>query len=569
MQIEPVPAAPTGGTSPGIASAHDGPFPLDGQRRRAEALLAAERLLLEMVATGEPLSSLLDALCLAFESLEEGALCSVLLVASSGRQLTPGAGPSLSAEYSQALDGVQVCEDEGPCGAAALTRQPVIVDDFEHDSRWSERYLALVRRHGLRAGWSAPILARSGEVLGTFAIYFRVPKHPSPSQFLLIERFAHVASIAIERTRADDALRRSEAQLAAAQRLSATGSFTWRLDTGDIEWSQEVYRIFGVDPGTPLSLALARERVHPDDRDLFDRVATDAVQLGGELDFTHRLLLPGRVVRYVHTMATPVLSDDGTRRRYIGAVRDVTERQRAEEALSRAHAELAHVARVATLGELTASIAHEVNQPLAGIVMNADACLRLLTADPGDLEPAREAVGRIRRDAQRAADVIVRLRELFKREGSSRQPLDVNEAIRDVVVLSRNELRRHAVDLRLALDHQLPLVSGDRVQLQQVILNLLLNAAEALSDVADRPREVVMSTERDADACVRVTVRDAGPGIAAAHFDRIFDAFHTTKPRGTGMGLSIARTIIESHGGALWAERGDGPGATFVFTLPS
>jgi PAS domain S-box-containing protein len=568
MDIEHGPSAREGGASSPLADGLAGDVAVGHQQRRAEALLAAERLLLELVATGEPLSSLLDALCLAFESLEDGALCSVLLVSPSGRQLMPGAAPSLSPEYTQALDGAPVCDDEGPCGAAALSRQPVIVHDFEHDTRWSERYLALVRRHALRAGWSAPILARSGEVLGTFAIYFREPRTPSRSQFHLIERFTHVASIAIARTRADDALRRSEAQLAAAQRLSATGSFTWRLDSGEIEWSQEVYRIFGVDPGTPLSLALARERVHPDDREHFDRIAGDAVAIGGELDFGHRLLLPGGVVRYVHTMATPVASENGTQRRYIGAVRDVTDQQRAEEALSRAHAELAHVARVATLGELTASIAHEVNQPLAGITMNADACLRLLSSAPRDLEPAREAVTRIRRDAQRAADVIVRLRELFRREPSRRSLLNLNEAIRDVVSMSQHALRRHEVALQLSLDDRLPPVTGDRVQLQQVVLNLVLNGVEALAEVADRRREITVRTEADADARVRVTVHDSGPGIDPAQAERIFDAFYTTKPGGTGMGLSIARTIIESHGGRLWADLEASPGMSFVFTHP-
>ncbi len=537
------------------------------QPQHDAALLAAQCRLLELVAMGEPLHSMLGALCLAVESLEAGAICSVLLVDESGERLAHGAAPSLPPEYMQEIDGALLVDQEGPCAAAVLLKRPVIVSDFVGDSRWSHTYLDLVLRHGLRAGWSAPMVARSGAVLGAFAIYFRLPGEPSPRQYHLIERFTHVASIAIERANAETELRRSEAHLAMAQRLSATGSFTWTLETGDVEWSDEVFRIYGMEPGNRPSLALARERVHPDDRDAFSRVVEAATRDRGELDFGHRLLLPGGVVRYLHIMATPVIDRDGGPTRYFGAVRDVTERQRADEALSRARSELAHVSRLATLGELTASIAHEVNQPLAGIVMNADASQRFLTEPQPDVGRTREAVQRIRRDAQRAAEVIVRLRALFRGETTDRQLLDVNEAIGDVLSLSLHEVRRARVTLRTNLAPEIPAVVGDRVQLQQVVLNLVMNALESLAKETGEPRTMTVATQPTGDGHVRISVHDNGAGIAATDLDRIFDAFYTTKRGGMGMGLSIARTIVESHGSRLLVESRPGDGAMFAFTI--
>lgn len=551
--------AETYSSTPSVAPAN--------QPQHDAALLAAECRLLELVAMGEPLHAVLAALCLAVESLETGAICSVLLVDPTGHHLTRGAAPSLMPDYLEEIDGALLIDKEGPCAVAVLLKEPVIVSDFDNDARWSRTYLNLVRRHGLRAGWSAPMVAPSGAVLGAFAIYFRTPGEPSPRQHHLIERFTHVASIAIERANAEAKLRRSEAHLAMAQRLSATGSFTWTLETGDVEWSDEVFRIYGMEPANGASLAMARERVHPDDREAFGRIVEAAKRDRGKLDFGHRLLLPGGVVRYLHIMAAPVIDRDGGPTRYFGAVRDVTERQHSDEALSRARSELAHVARLATLGELTASIAHEVNQPLAGIVMNADASQRFLTEPQPDVARTREAVQRIRRDAQRAAEVIVRLRALFRGETTDRQPLDVNEAIGDVLSLSLHEVRRARVTLRTALVPDLPAVVGNRVQLQQVVLNLVMNALESLADGGGEVRTVVVATEPANDGHVRISVRDNGKGVAAADLDRIFDAFFTTKRGGMGMGLSIARTIVESHGGRLTVESHQGEGATFAFIL--
>jgi signal transduction histidine kinase len=253
---------------------------------------------------------------------------------------------------------------------------------------------------------------------------------------------------------------------------------------------------------------------------------------------------------------------------YLGALQDVTDGKVAEERLDKARRELAHVSRVTALSALTASIAHEVNQPLAGIIANASTCLRLLAAEPPNIQGAQATAQRTIRDANRASEVIKRLRALFARRAPASEPLDLNEAAREVLSLAASELESGRVVLQIELADDLPTIVGDRVQLQQVILNLVLNAAEAMRAVDDRPRELSLSTVLDGDDRVRVSVRDGGTGAGADQLAQVFDAFYTTKPEGMGVGLSISRSIIEAHGGHIWVDANDGPGLTFAFTLP-
>jgi len=245
-----------------------------------------------------------------------------------------------------------------------------------------------------------------------------------------------------------------------------------------------------------------------------------------------------------------------------------TESKLAEEALNQARSELAHVARITTLNALTASIAHEVNQPLSGIITNASTCLRMLDGDPPNVDGARETARRTIRDGKRASDVIMRLRALFSKKEFTLEPLDLNEATREVIALLLADLQRNRVSLRSELAGDLPPVTGDRVQLQQVILNLILNASDAMAGVDDRPRELLIKTDRDDGDRVCLSVKDAGAGFAPGAADRLFEAFYTTKNHGMGIGLSISRSIIEAHHGRLWVAANDGPGVTFLFAIP-
>jgi PAS domain S-box-containing protein len=369
-----------------------------------------------------------------------------------------------------------------------------------------------------------------------------------------------------ERKRAEEELQRSEAFLAEGQRLSRAGSFSWRVDTGEIRWSEQVYRIFELDSDLPVTLELIGSRVHPEDltwmQDMVERA-----QAGRDFEYEHRLQLPGNRVKYLQLMAHGTRTSDG-QLEYIGAVQDVTERRLAEEALGKVRSELAQMNRITSLGALTASIAHEVNQPLSGIVTNASTCLRMLSADPPNVDGALETARRTIRDGNRAADVITRLRALFGKKDAQIEPVDLNEATREVIALSLSELQRNRVMLRTELGDELPPVMGDRVQLQQVILNLVRNASDAMNGVEDRPRQLSVRTERDSDDAVRMMVQDSGTGVDPRNMDRLFDAFFTTKSAGMGMGLSVSRSIIESHHGRLWAAPNDGPGTTFSFSIP-
>jgi PAS domain S-box-containing protein len=383
-------------------------------------------------------------------------------------------------------------------------------------------------------------------------------------------RIVHWYGVVIDvedRMRAEGELRRAYDSFADAQRLSHTGSFITDLLGDDHNWSEEAFRIFEFDHGTKVSVQRIRDIIHPDDLPSFESVIARGMT-GENVTFAFRIVTPRGTVKHVRGVAHVVERVAG-RPLFVGALQDVTESRVAEEALNRARAELAHVARVATVSALTASIAHEVNQPLSGIITNASTCLRMLAADPPDIDGARETARRTMRDGNRAADVITRLRALFAKKEFTLEPLDLNEAAREVVALSLSELQRNRIVLRTEFADDLPAITGDRIQLQQVMLNLLRNASDAMVGVDDRPRQLLVKTERDERDRVRLTVRDAGVGLAPDSLSKLFDAFYTTKKDGMGIGLSVSRSIIEHHHGRLWAEPNAGsPGATFAFWIP-
>jgi PAS domain S-box-containing protein len=370
-----------------------------------------------------------------------------------------------------------------------------------------------------------------------------------------------------ERKVAEEALRRSEAYLAEAQKLSATGSFGWDVDTGEIYWSDEMYRIFQHPMHWKPSLDVVRQRTHPDDLSRVNDLLDQVQRVHKEWQFEHRLLMPSGTVKYLRVMAHTA-EMPGQRFEYIGAVMDISASHEAENQLQQARTELAHVNRVTTLGELAASIAHEVNQPIAAVVTNAGAGLRWLKAAPPNTEEVRKSLERIVNDGERAGEVLGRIRSLVKKTPLRQEQLDINDTVLEVVALTRSEVQRNNVVLSTQLAPDLPLVPGDRVQLQQVLLNLIVNAVEAMSAANTARRELTLTSKQDQRA-ILVSVEDSGPGIDAQGLDRLFDAFYTTKSDGLGMGLAISRSLIEAHGGKLWATSSEGHGAAFHFTLPA
>jgi PAS domain S-box-containing protein len=664
-------------------------------RKRAEALLAGEKRLLEMVAGGNTLTSILDALCRLVEETASGYICGILLLDTSGTSVELARAPSLPPSYNEAILNWPVNLDSGPCARAVGLKEQVIVADVASDLQWDAYgWRSLALSYGLRACWSTPILSSKNAVLGTFALYSREPGGPTPQLQNVIGQMTHLAAVAIERQRAveqleadqelldlaqksaramafdwhiqqdvnvwspeqealyglppgsfdgtyqswkklvyaadwpvlikaikhaheagevavefrvqwpdgslhwlatngqmffdeqgkpfrmvgftsdvtprklaEEDLSRSEAFLAEAQYLSSIGSFSWRLATDEITWSEQLYRIYELETGVPVTLELIRTRVHPQDLTLYEKMVGQARNGSDDFEWQYRLLMPDHSIKYLHAVAHATRDQDDELE-YIAAVQDVTERRLSEEALGKLRSELAHVARVATLGALTASIAHEVNQPLSGIITNASTCMRMLNAEPPNVEGARETTRRTIRDGNRASEVITRLRALFGKKDSAIESVDLNEATREVIALSLSELQRGLVILRTELSDDLPPVTGDRVQLQQVILNLVRNASDAMSAVGDRPRELLIRTERDDADRVRLSVKDAGVGFEPQAADRLFQAFYTTKDDGMGIGLSVSRSIIESHHGQLWATSNDGLGATFSFSIP-
>jgi len=365
---------------------------------------------------------------------------------------------------------------------------------------------------------------------------------------------------------AENALRRSEAFLAHGEAVSETGSFLWNLEIDEILWSKQLYRIFDFEPDSLVTLDRIVERVHVQDAPLMTDMVARA-HAGLDSEYEHRLQMPDGTIKYLHFVGQSTRGPEG-RLEYMGSVQNITNRKLAEQEHDRVRAELTHAARVMSLGVLTASLAHEVNQPLAGIVMNANTCARMLSGDPPNVEGALETVRRTIRDGRRASEVVKRLRGLFSKREFVVEPVDLNDAAREVLVLSANEMRRQRVTVLSEFANGTIEVTGDRVQIQQVILNLVLNACDAVKEVEGGARIVTVRTGKDGAGSGCVTVRDTGVGIAADSLDRVFDTFYTTKSQGMGIGLSISRSIIERHHGRLWAEANEGPGATFSFSIP-
>jgi PAS domain S-box-containing protein len=590
----------------------------------------------------------------------------------------------------------------GSCGTAAYRGEPVVVEDIATDPLWAD-YRDLALPHSLCACWSTPVFSSQGKVIATFAMYYREPRRPTQRDQEIIDQITHLTGVAIQEKLAEENLKRSEAYLAEAEKLTHTGSWAWDPRAQKVLYcSEEMFRIFGLDPRESLpTRENFRQRIHPEDCDWvkkeFERSLRERVDTFAE----YRVLLIDGTVRHINASGHPVIDEHGELIEFVGTAVDVTERKRAElerrrlaslveqaadlmaisdlsggtpiylnkaglkmvgfdsweeakvrrgihyifpadrqfvdevlwptvlekgswsgemrfrhfksgdpipvlysafriddpktgqpvnvgnvcrditdrkraeeklraseQRLLDAQMELARVTRLTALGELTASIAHEVNQPLAAVVANAEACLRWLKREIPDLDAACRSVEWIIDDGNRASEVIRRVRALANKTDIEKAPLDINDVTREVIALVQRELSSHQVSLRMELAPALPRILGDRVQLQQVIINLVMNGIEAMRSVTDRPPELVILSRQDESQQVLLSVTDCGIGISTENADRLFNPFFTTKSGGMGMGLSICRSIIEAHEGRLWATANLPHGATFQFALP-
>ena len=372
-----------------------------------------------------------------------------------------------------------------------------------------------------------------------------------------------------DRYKAETELRRYAAYLAEAEKLSHTGCWARNLKTGEMFWSEEQWRIFDLDQETTrLSYKVFLELIHPEDRALFEEISQRAVKSERAYDILFRAVIGNGTIKYLHHVGKPNFETAGQVVEYIGVTMDETDRIRASAAAQEAHAELARVARLTTMGELAASIAHEINQPLAAVIASGSAALRWLARTPPNLQEAKEALDAVVKQGSRASEVIGRVRALLRNWKPEYVALNVNEAIREVLGLTGHALRSRDVAVQLRLPEGLPPALGDRVQLQQVIMNLIMNGADAMASIIERPRILQIELAHDEGQSVLVSIRDAGTGIDEAIRERIFEPLFTTKSTGMGMGLSICRSIVEAHGGCLWVSPAKPYGADFQFTIP-
>ncbi len=490
----------------------------------------------------------------------DAAFARIWTLSANGRELELQASAGM---YTH-LDGPhsRISVGQHKIGLIAQERKPHLTNEAQSDPRVTDRDWARREKMISFAGYPLVLEDRLVGVMGMFS------QRPLTESTLEALSFAAgIIAQGIERRRAEEGLRRSEAFLAEGQRLGQIGSYSWRVATDKIEWSNELYRIYEFEVGVPVTLELLRTRVHPQDLSLYEKMVEKAKDGGNDFEWQFRLLMADQSIKYLHSVAHATRDQDG-QLEYIAVVQDVTERRQTEEALERSRSELAQMSRLTTMGEMAASIAHEVNQPLTAVTNNGNACLRLLANHNLEPDVLRRALEEIVADGTRASAVLSRIRAFIKKGPVDKIPLDINDVIQEVLVLAGRELEEHRISIDRKLTAGLPLVLADRIQLQQVLLNLIKNGIEAMIAVANRPRLLCVRSGIDKSGDVLVAVSDSGTGFGL-EMDRVFTPFFTTKANGMGMGLSISRSLVESQGGRLWATPNSPHGAEFSFTLPA
>jgi predicted ATPase/signal transduction histidine kinase len=554
-------------------------------RLDVEAVVKASQALSSEIRLGELIQKLMR-ITLEHAGAERGLL--ILLRAGELK---------IEAEAVTGRGGVEIDVRQGDTTASDLplsmlhyvvrTREGVVLDDASATNPYAED--DYVRRNGPRSVLCLPIVNQANLVGALYLENNLTPHAFTPERVDILKVLASQAAISLEnarlysdlqrenadRKRVEEDLRRSEAYLHASQSLGGMGSFVIDPDSNRILGSPAFYRIAARElPGRAPTLETMLQQIHPEDRESIKARLTAAMAGGKPWALAHRIVLPDASIRFIESVAEPVLDEHGAVAEYVGTIIDVTERRlaeqklrSAEEALRLAQADLAHASRVNIMGELTAALAHEVNQPITAAVANANACLRFLAGETPDLPEAREAAEAIVKAGARAAEIVSRTREIFKKGPPKRELVGIGGVIRETAALLESEAMRCAIPIQTRLSSGLPQVTADRIQLQQVIMNLIMNSLDAMKDV-DGARELIVSSRRGDDGEVVVSVSDTGSGLPDRGADRIFDAFFTTKLHGTGMGLSISRSIVEAHGGRLWAAPNPPRGTIFEFSLP-
>jgi PAS domain S-box-containing protein len=533
------------------------------ERKRAEGLLAGENLVLEMIAKGSSLESILEAVCRLVEQTADGSCCSVLVFDPSESTIQQVVAPSLPSSYNDRFPGTPVDREGGPCTVAAHHKTQMIVSDVGSDTRWDTygwRTAALT--HGLKACWSTTILDPNGLVLGTFAIYWHEPRRPTDQDQKIIEQMTHLAAVAIERKRNEVALRESAHELRLVFETIPAMVYTMNAE-GDIELVNE--RLLAFLGTTSLAFHEWGSFIHPVDRARVLAVWKSTTEARESYDVELRLRRSDGAYRWFNSRGTPMRDADGRVVRWYALLTDIDDRKAAEDALRSTQTRLSRASQVATVAELSASIAHEINQPLASVVTHAHACQTWLSHDPPNLERALATLERIIRDGHSAAEVVQRIRALFKEAAPVKALADLNQIVIEVLGLLSDELRGNTIVVEKELEPDLPMLEADRVQIQQTLINLIHNAIEAMAGVRGRAKTLVVRSRRQGEELL-IQVRD--DGVGANDPALIFEPFVTTKASGMGMGLSITRSIVEAHGGRVWATANEDAGMTFSVALP-
>ena len=537
------------------------------ERKRSEqalhqeaALRAMHHQVLGMIATGSALADVLDCLVRTVEQQSNGMVCSVLLLDDDGIHVRHGAAPSLPDGYVRAIDGLPVGPRSGSCGTAMFRGARVIVTDIATDPLWDD-YREVARAYGLRACWSTPIFSPQQKVLGSFAMYYGQPRTPSEQELRLIDSAADIARIAIEHQRAHQALQHSEARNRAILRAIPDWMFLQTVDGVFLDYHASDTSGLVAPPSAFLGRNV-REVLPPP---LGETLGQAFLRVGAsdEPEKIEYTLGSDDSERFYEAC---IVRCDGDK--ILSIVRDITDHKRAELDAAAQRRDLAHLGRVAVLGELTGALAHELSQPLTGVLSNAQAARRLLDRHPPDVTELRAALDDIIKDTKRAGAVIDRLRALLRKDGIALQPVDMNDVVREVVDLAHSEVVSRRISVTSALAPEIPPVLGDRAQLQQVVLNLVMNACDAMGGMQAAQRQLALATKQEDDGFVQLVVSDRGVGIPRGQLERVFEPFVTFRRQGLGLGLAISRSIVRAHRGSITAENNIDGGATFRCRLP-